>query len=202
MVQENNSSVEESDVPQEVVFTGEEDVGERSSPAKDLGTAVIIAIFAIAATVLAFNMPVIQEAYTAPGLLPIITGITLLGMVLGLAKRAVRMGGHIGFKKKFFAAINAFFANEEDLRTVFLFVLVGIYIVCLLNLSFSHDVVIFEFRRALGSFELYSIIFLTGILKFFWGETWPKCLGVSAAWILILSSLFVHGFSIPMPGMA
>ena len=103
MVQENNSSVEESDVRQEVVFTGEEDVGERSSPTKDLGTAFVIAIFAIAATLLAFNMPVIQEAYTAPGLLPIITGITLLGMVLGLAKRAVRMGGHIGFKKKFYA---------------------------------------------------------------------------------------------------
>jgi hypothetical protein len=202
MVQENNSSAEASDMPQEVVFAGEEDVGERSSPSKDLGTAVAISVFAIAATLLAFNMPVIQEAYTAPGILPIITGITLLGMAIGLGKRAMRMGGHIGFKKRFFAAINTFFANEEDLRTVFLFGLVGIYIVCLLNLSFSYDVLIFEFRRALGSFELYSIIFLTGILKFFWGENWMKCLGISTAWILILSSLFVHGFSIPMPGMA
>ena len=202
MVQKNNSSVEAPDVQQEVVFTGEEDVGERSTPAKDLGTAVVIAAFAVAATVMAINMPIIQEAYTAPGLLPIITGITLLGMALGLAKRAMGFGGHIGFKKKFFAAINAFFANEEDLRTVLLFALVGVYIGCLLNLSFSYVLVVFDFRRAIGSFEIYSIVFLTGVLKFFWRATWSKCLGVSTAWILILSSLFVHGFLIPMPGMA
>jgi len=190
-----------SEQPQEVHFSGEEDVAERTTPAKDLGAAYVIGIFAIGALILAAIMPVIQKPYTAAGLLPGITAITLLGMAIGLGRRAIRLGAKIGFKNKFFAAIRAFFANEEDVRTVLLFTLVGVYIIFLLELNFSYRISGFGFYRAVGSFELYTIIFLTGILKFFWGSSLKNCLLVAFGWTFFLTAVFVHGFSIPMPGM-
>ncbi|MBT3764835.1 MAG: hypothetical protein HOF84_03195, partial [Rhodospirillales bacterium] len=104
-------------------------------------------------------------------------------------------------KNKFFAAIRAFFANEEDVRTVLLFALVGVYITFLLELNFSYRISGFGFFRSVGSFELYTVIFLAGILKYFWKSSLKNCLLVAVGWTFALTAIFVHGFSIPMPGM-
>ena len=190
-----------SEQPQEVHFSGEEDVAERTTPAKDLGAAYVIGIFAIGALILAAIMPVVQKPYTAAGLLPGLTAITLLGMAIGLGRRAIRMGAKVGFKDKFFAAIHAFFANEEDVRTVILFTLVGVYIFFILELNFVFRIDAFGLHRAVGSFELYTVIFLAGILKYFWKSSLKNCLLVAVGWTFALTAIFVHGFSIPMPGM-
>ena len=153
------------------------------------------------ALILAAIMPVVQKPYTAAGLLPGLTAITLLGMAIGLGRRAIRMGAKVGFKDKFFAAIHAFFANEEDVRTVILFTLVGVYIFFILELNFVFRIDAFGLHRAVGSFELYTVIFLAGILKYFWKSSLKNCLLVAVGWTFALTAIFVHGFSIPMPGM-
>ena len=196
-----SSNDSNSDQPQEVHFTGEEDVGERTTPAKDLGAAYVIGVFALGALILAALMPVVQMPYTAAGLLPGVTALTLIFMAIGLGRRAIRMGAKVGFKDKFFAAIRTYFASEEDVRTVMLFALVGVYIFFLLELNFSYRLTAFGFFRAVGSFELYTIIFLAGVLKFFWGSSLKNCLLVAFGWTFLLTAIFVHGFSIPMPGM-
>jgi hypothetical protein len=190
-----------SDQPQEVHFSGEEDIGKRTTPAKDLGAAYVIGLFALGALVLAALMPVIQMPYTAAGLLPGVTAITLFAMAIGLGRRAIRKGAKVGFKDKFFAAIRTYFTSEEDMRTVGLFVFVGVYIIFLLELNFYYTITAFGIYRPIGSFEIYTVIFLTGILKFFWGSSFKNCLLVAFGWTFLLTAIFVHGFSIPMPGM-
>lgn len=148
-----------SDQPQEVHFSDEEDIGDRMTPAKGLGAAYVIGLFALGALVLAALMPVIQMPYTAAGLLPGVTAITLFAMAISLGRRAIRMGAKVGFKDKFFAAIRTYFTSEEDMRTVGLFVFVGVYIIFLLELTFFYTITAFGIYRPIGSLRSTPLYF-------------------------------------------
>ena len=71
---------------------GEEELVERSTPNKDLASAVVVAVVAVLTLVFSFRLDVPGSFYTAPGLLPFITGFTLLLMALTLGVRAIRAG--------------------------------------------------------------------------------------------------------------
>ena len=67
-------------------FIGEEESDERSTPGMNLGAAIVIGLLSILAMALSLRMPNPSTIYTAPGLLPFLTGLSLLIMAFALAK--------------------------------------------------------------------------------------------------------------------
>ncbi len=181
-------------------FTGEEGGDERSTPNKDLAASVVIAAISLLAMVLAAQWKVPDTISTAPGFLPFLTGLSLFTMAIGLAVRAIRLGGRLNSAASFFKGIRNFVADEENLRTLALFAIVFVYIILVINVGFDlrYQTGFFVFR--FSSFELFSIITLTIILKFFWRATLLRCFLVATVWSVVLASIFRHGFHILLPG--
>lgn len=181
------------------VFVGEE--GEDpSTPAMNMGAALFLAVFAAVAIYLAWGLDVPGSLYTAPGLLPILTGLALFGMALGLARSAFKQGASariFDYKKRF--AVQ-FFSDEENRRGLLLICIIAVYI-------FSIDLFGFELRFPLGwftfqfgSYEFFSIIAMFVILKLFWRARYLYCFLVSAGWVMALGAVFRYGFRILLPG--
>jgi len=197
---EKNPTDTQAGAGEKAHFVGEEDIGERSTPAKDLGAAVAVGIFAIAAMVLGSRLPVPNKIITAPGLLPVLTGLTLLGMAVGLGFRALRFGGQNAFAERFRGAVAHFLSDEENWRTALLFAIVFVYVLVVLNFGFTLRYPIAGLTFHFSSFELYSILVLTLIFKVFWRARLLYCVLVAAGWSIALASVFRSGFHILLPG--
>ena len=80
----NNDDTKAAAPPAMAEFSGEENTAEQSSPAKDFGSAVVIAVIAIVITIMSMRLDVPGSAFTAPGLLPLVTSLSLLLMAVAL----------------------------------------------------------------------------------------------------------------------
>ncbi len=99
---------------------GEEDTAARASPAKDLGSACVIGALAMAAMVMSVRLEIPGSIYTAPGLLPLVTSLTLLLMAIMLGLKAVQAGGARGFASASRRASQAYLSSEEGRRSLLL----------------------------------------------------------------------------------
>lgn len=175
------------------IFAGEEESTGFASPALDLIASLALIALSVWVMIEAVGMRRPAGIATAPGLLPFVVGASLCLMAIALAVFALRRR-HLGLSV----------GLPDDVvavgRTVFLIVLIGCYIAALQFLSFEYALRLGEARLTAGSFELISIVFLTGILLLFWGRAIWKCLAVSIVWILFLAAVFRHVFTIPLPG--
>jgi len=182
-------------------FQGEEDIEGASTPQKDLVASAVIAVLAVAATVLAWQMPNPgRTVFTHPGLLPFITGMTLFAMAIGLAVRALREGGANNLRSVVARPVNPE-EREYKRRSWILIVLVIALIVAIDVVSFRIRIPIGNFEFKLSSFECVSIPIVTAIFRFFWGRSWLRCLIVAAITAMALAAAFRWGFKIPMPGV-
>lgn len=192
---------DESDSSESAGFHGEEDVGEGVTAQQNLIAAIIIGVVAILAMVLAVRLPVLGRIIAAPGLLPFVVGLSLLGMAVALGAMAVRDGGTKGLFDGF-GQVGQWFGDEERRRTLLLLGIVIVYVLLV-------DFVPFEWRLPLGFFvfrfsgyELFSILALTLILRIFWrAPLIPHCLGVSFGVVIALASVFRYGFRLLLPGL-
>ena len=67
------------------------------TPGRDLAAASIVGVVAILAIILGLLMPNPEKnIFTAPGFMPILTGLSLLAMSIGLGAGALKRGGRIG----------------------------------------------------------------------------------------------------------
>jgi len=175
------------------IFAGEEESAGFASPALDLIAAGALIALSVWVMIESVGMRRPAGIATAPGLLPFVVGASLCLMAVALAVFALRRR-HLGLTMEL----------PEDIavmgRTVFLMVLIGIYIAALQFLTFEYTLRLGQTRLSAGSFELISIVFLSGILLLFWGRALWKCLVVSVVWILFLATVFRHVFTIPLPG--
>lgn len=183
------------------VFVGEEDVEERSTPGKDLAAAIVIGALSIFAMVLALLLDVPVSIWTAPGLLPFITGLTLLCMVLALGIQAAKRGGVQALREGGGNLLKPLSDKDnEDRRLLMLTGIVVTYILLVdfitFDLRFPTAIVTFYF----SSFEFVSIPVLAGVLKMFWRAGWGRCLVIAAFVVIALASVFRYGFKIPLPG--
>jgi len=191
------------DGPDELELSGEEDVAGSSSPGKDLGSAIVVGLLAIAAMVFSIRLDVPGALYTAPGLLPFITGLTLFMMAVVLGTRAVRAGGTSGSLRKFTAgAVNAatdYLNDEEGRRTLLLVSIVTAYVllVAFINFDLRFPTPIFTFQ--LSSYEVISVVMITWILRLFWKASSLRCFVVALVTIEVLVTIFRYGFGILMP---
>lgn len=181
------------------VFVGEE--GEDpASPNMNMAAALFLALFAVLAIYFAWGLDVPGSIFTAPGLLPVLTGATLLAMAAGLASHALKTGASFRFGDSAKNQVRQFIADEENRRGLLLIAIITLYI-------FSVDLLGFDVRLPLGSltfrfssYELFSILSLFAILKIFWRAGHLPCALVSIGWVMALATVFRYGFRILLPG--
>lgn len=181
-------------------FYGEEDVDAASTPQKDLVSACVIAAVCIAAIAMAWAMPDPgRTIYTHPGLLPIVVGVSLLAMVIGLAARALREGG----ARNLVSIVSGRPPGDqsESWRAWVLIALIIAFVVALDVVTFRLRFPIGDIELKLSSFEVVAIPMTTAILRMFWRKPVVRCLIVAVIAVLLLTTAFRYGFKIPMPGV-
>ena len=149
---------------------------------------------------LAIRLQVPDSLFTAPGLLPFLTGLTLLLMALGLGIKAVRQGGAAAIRQRPYQGMRTYIADEENHRALLLVGIIVVYVILIELLAFDLRLPTPVFVIRFSSYELVSIVALTLILKLFWRGTVPRCFLVSAVWVIALASVFRYGFHILLPG--
>jgi hypothetical protein len=183
----------------EIAFAGEEDTGGLSTPTSDLGSACVIGVLAIAFMVMSYRLDVPGSVYTAPGLMPFISSLSLFFMAALLGFKSLKAGGARDFVKLSREAAGSYFTSDEDRRSMLLIVIVIAYIllVGVVNFDFRLPTAIFEFR--LSSYEVISVFVITLIMKLYWQASLLRCFLVSLLTIESLATIFRYGFGIIMP---
>ncbi|NQV99753.1 MAG: hypothetical protein HQ483_08655 [Rhodospirillales bacterium] len=181
------------------VFVGEE--GEDpSTPNMNMVAALFLALFGLLAIYFAWDLSVPDSFYTAPGLLPILVGITLVGMAAGLAHTAWKSGASLRVLTRKNRLIAQFMADVENRRSLVLMGLVAAYVFAVDFLGFDLRIPLGFFTFQFGSYELFSIIALIAILKIFWRASYLYCALVAVGWVMALAAVFRYGFRILLPG--
>lgn len=183
--------------PQPVVLHAEEETVGEPTPLKDLTSAILIAVFSLTVMVASMQLEVPETRFTAPGLLPFMTGLALLGMSLALALRAVHAGAlqHVGAGLA--AAFGAYCGSTEERRAWLLAGLVLVYVVLVAQLSFELPVPLIAY--ALSTYEVISVLVITLILKIFWQASVLRCFLVALIGVEMLALAFRFGFNMIMP---
>jgi hypothetical protein len=186
--------------PEEKVrFTGEEGGGKRTTPRKDLGAAVVIGALAVAAMVFSLRLEVPTSIHTAPGLLPFLSGLTLLAMAIGLGASAIRNGGTIDFFVASRAAALNYLAQRQSRRTLLLMAVLTGYVLLAGQISFDLRLPTPFFVFQFSSWEAISMPVLAGILRLFWRAAFWKCGLLSVLMVFFLADIFRYAFHILLP---
>ena len=180
---------------------GKEGKDKRSTPGKDLAASAVIAAFALLVMIVALRMPNPGTLFTAPGLLPFLTGLALLIMAAGLGVRSIGAGGVKALLQGPGKVVRDYFADLENWRTLLLIGIIILYVIVTQQIAFDLRVPTKFFVFNFSSYELISVITLTLVLRIFWRATLVRCLLVSAFWIIALASVFRYGFHILLPGL-
>jgi hypothetical protein len=178
-----------------------EDNDKRSTPGKDLTASAVIAVFAVLVMLLALRMPNPGTLFTAPGLLPFLTGLALLIMAAGLGISSIRADGVKALLQGPGKSVRDYFADIESWRALLLIGIIILYVIVTQQIAFDLRFPTKFFAFSFSSYELISIITLTLILRIFWRATLVRCLLVSVFWIIALASVFRYAFHILLPGL-
>ena len=183
---------------EKAAFEGEEGGKGGSSPNKDLDASFVVAGLAIAAIAFAAQLPNPGTFYSAPNLLPILTGATLLVMAIALGARAIRNGAT--FNVDATSGWRALADDLENRRTLLLMLIIVLYVFTAGLISFDLRFPIGDVVLRLSSYEVVSFPFLAAILRIFWRASVARCGLVSLIAVVALASIFRHGFKILLPG--
>jgi len=180
-------------------FTGEEGGDERATPRKDFGAAVVIGAIAIAAMALSLRLEVPTSIYTAPGLFPFLTGLSLLAMAIGLGVGALRRGGASGYFPAVTSTVRTYLAQRESQRTLLLMAVLTVYVVLggLISFDLRYPTSFFVFQ--FSSWEAISMPVLAAVLWFFWRGAWWKCGLFAILMVFALAAIFRYAFHILLP---
>ena len=180
-------------------FGGEENTAEHSSPAKDLGSALVIALIAVAVAIMSVRLDVPGSAFTAPGLLPLVTSLSLFLMAVVLGVKAVRAGGSAGFVGAAISATQRYLGDAEGRRALLLIGIVVAYVVVVGQISFNWRIPTPFFVFQISSYEVVSFVVVTTVMKLFWRAPLWRCVLISFLTVEILAAIFRYGFGIIMP---
>lgn len=183
--------------PGPVVLHSEEEPTGEPTPGKDLASAILVAVFSSAVIAASAQLEVPDTRFTAPGLLPFVTGLALLGMSMVLGLRAVRAGALQNVGARLGELVKAYFADGEERRAWLLAGLVLGYVVLVARLRFELPLPIVPY--ALSAYEIVSVCVITLILKLFWQASVLRCFLVSLIGVETLALAFRFGFNMIMP---
>ena len=180
-----------------------EEGGDAVTPGRDLAAASVVGVVAVLAIVLGLLMPNPEKnIFTAPGFMPILTGLSLLVMAIGLGAGALKRGGRSELNLSPAELLGRYFADYENQWALILMGLVVVYVALLDWVTFivTIPLMIGGFRLGFSSFEAVTIPMLAIALRIFWPKSFLQCLVVSAISTLVLAAAFRYGFRIPLPG--
>lgn len=164
-----------------------------ANPVMDLAAAAVVGAVALFMAIESLRLPVPNNVFTAPGLLPFLTSASLLIMAALLGASALQR------RRTMPRALDRFEIPEDFKRAV---VLGGIVILYVLGLEVVPVHVSFHIgplRFIVGAFETVSLVVLTGLLKLYWRAPLWACLAVTVAWTAFLSIVFRMLFLTPLP---
>ncbi len=193
-----------------VKFEGEESGAGYASPNLDLIAAVFLVALSVVVMIASWKLPVPGNLRTAPGLLPFLTAASLLVMALMLAATAIQRrkgwasAGVTASKPASSMPVpsipDSSVLASENLRTLLLMLIVGVYIAALQMLAFQYSFSIGDIFFNVSAFEPVTITTLAVIIHMSWrGPLWITTL-TSILWTLFLSLVFQKAFNIPLPG--
>ena len=174
-------------------------MADRSTPGKDLASAVVIGAFALTVMVMSLRLDVPGDLYTAPGMLPFLISATLLIMAVALGAKAVSRGGAADAIAGSARAARRYVTDDEGRRTIMLVGIVILYVLLVAFITFELRIPAFLFDLELTSYEVISVVMISWILRIFWRASVMRCFVVSLITIEALASIFRYGFGIIMP---
>ncbi len=179
----------------EIKFEGEDAHAGYAAPFLDLIAAAVLLGIATLVIVASLMLPVPGELATAPGLLPLLTAVSLGGMAILLAISAVQ-------RRRSGTPLMRFAPGEisEQMRAVPLAAAIAIYIAGLQWLAFQMHLQVAGIHYVLSAFEPLTILALSAIMRAYWGGPLLAIVAISACWTLVLSVVFQKIFQIPLPG--
>ena len=165
-----------------------------ATPVMDLAAAAIVAAIAIFVAVESLILPVPGgRVFTAPGLLPFLTSASLLVMAFMLGYSALQR------RRAMPRALDRFEIPSDALRSLALGGIVALYVLAIQVVPFELSFNIGSLHFYIGAFEPVSVVFLTGLLRFYWRAPLWICLAVIVGWIAFLSIVFRMLFQTPLP---
>ncbi|WP_127143046.1 tripartite tricarboxylate transporter TctB family protein [Pelagibacterium montanilacus] len=175
----------------------EEEGAGYAAPAADMVAAVLLIVLAgwYTLTALGFRTP--GGWHTAPGLVPIAIGVTMILMAVGLGVTAWRRRGRV------YAPGSDPDAAEESIadpkRTAMLAGIIMIYLLSMQFMSMELITTIAGRYVIVGIFEVATIICLAVLMKIFWGGRLWIATAVAVGWTVFLSVIFRNVFFISLP---
>ena len=165
-----------------------------ATPIMDLTAAAIIAAISVFTAVESLRLPVPGGAvFTAPGLLPFLTSASLLVMAALLGYSAMTR------RRVMPRTLDRFEIPTDAARSLALGGIVALYVLALQFVPVDIGFNIGSLHFVIGAFEPVSVVFLTGLLRFYWRAPLWICLSVVALWIAFLSVVFRMLFQTPLP---
>ncbi len=180
-----------------------EEGADGATPGKDLVVAIFVGAVAVLAIILGLLMPNPESnIFTAPGFMPVLTGLSLLAMTVGLAASARKKGAWESMDFSPGELLRGYFSDYENQWALILMGVVVFYIFLIDWVTFEVAIPleIAGWRFGFSSFEAVTIPMLAIVLRIFWPKTFLRCLVVSFVSTMVLAAAFRYGFRIPLPG--
>ncbi len=180
-----------------------EEGGEATTPGRDLAAASVVGIVAVLAIILGLLMPNPEKnIFTAPGFMPVLTGLSLLVMSIGMGAGALKRGSGARMSLSPGELLGRYFADYENQWAIILMGVVVVYVVLIDWVTFDLAIPlgIAGLRIGFSSFEAVTIPMLAIALRLFWPKSFLQCFIVAAVSTLVLAAAFRYGFRIPLPG--
>lgn len=176
-------------------FAGEEEGAGYAAPSVDLFAAVLLILLSgwYSWEAWGFRMP--GGWRTAPGLVPLFAGLSLMAMALVLGLTAWRRRGQTAPAPAVDAA-----TQGDALRTVMLIGVLFVYLLAMGSITFGLRGYVGGVYLVVGAFEITTILCLSALMRLFWnGPLWIIA-SVAIGWTAFLSVTFRNIFQISLPG--
>lgn len=180
-------------------FAGEEEGAGYASPSIDMFAAVLLIVLAgwYSWEALGFRTP--GGWRTAPGLVPLFAGVSLMAMALVLGFTAWQRRGQVMPTAKPDTDTDAGVAGD-GMRTAMLVGVLFIYLLAMDSITFGLRGYVGGVFLVVGAFEITTVLCLCAMMKLFWnGPLWIIAF-VSVGWTAFLSVTFRNIFQISLPG--
>jgi len=180
-----------------VKLHGEEETSGEATPRKDLAGAILVAIVSSTVMAASLRLDVPDTRFTAPGLLPFITGLALLAMSLVLGLRAVRAGALSRTGTPFSKIAMAYLRSSEERRAWLLGAIVLAYVILVAQLDFELTLPFVGY--VISTYEIVSVLLISLVLKLFWRASLLRCILAALLGVEFLALAFRFGFNMLMP---
>lgn len=189
---QHNPAADDSAENEKFVLSEDANAG-LATPIMDLIAAGVIGAISVWIAIESLLLPSPARIFTAPGLLPFLTSASLLIMALILGFGAITR------RRTIPRALDRFEVPADAMRSLALGGIVVVYVAAMHFIPIDASFDIGSLHFVIGSFEVTSVVAITGLLRLYWRAPLWACLTVAVIWIAFLSIMFRMIFITPLP---